>query len=1777
MAGLAGVIKATLSLENAVLPGLVGFEKLNPKLLLQDWKLALPLETMPWPVKGLRRASVNSFGFGGANAHVILDDVYHYLESHGLRGRHRTIKSPASPKSNNQTETARSEPTSDHDYQLLPFSTHDLGGLDRLSKTLAGYLATDPATGKPPEIDMADLAFTLATHRSQFSFRSYAVSRSVQDLASKDVQEISNNKQKRRGQPENVIFVFTGQGAQWPLMGQELLKQPVFRASVVKSQGYLDELGCRWSAADLLRDPSTRINIAEHCQPICTVLQVALVDLLASWGVTAKATVGHSSGEIAAAYAAGGINHKDAVKIAYMRGYYCGQIQPRLKEKRGAMLAAGLTVQEAQQYLELVAEGSVVIGCVNSPASVTLSGDYDGISYLEQRIKLDGKFSRKLRVEVAYHSPHMDTVSQDFLESLGTIQTSPTFTASMFSSVTTEKLDTPDELNATYWVTNMVSAVRFSDAVNTLLSHSEVTARSKRKAPVNWLAAIELGPHEALKGPFNQCASAVGAQRRQASIPYTSLVRRGEPADKTAAQAAGLLWALGYPVDIPSVNNVDESRKKTLQTLTCLPPYPWQHSKGFWHEPIASVSTRLSTFPRTDLLGVAVENQNPHEAQWKNVLRLSENPWMRDHTITGTVLYPAAGMLIMAFEGALQMAATKQLPVLGIEFHDVQFDRGLVVPDNDDGVETLLSLRSHETLESWFHWAVYSQPTGGRWTKHSFGLLAIVEGADDATNPRWRSEGERLASVKARSTRSIDPDGFYHQLESIGMGYGPCFTNLTAAGAIDGEQTGHGVVAIPDTKSTMPFHFEYPHVIHPATLDAIFHLIFVALFEGQPMIEAAIPVTVERLFISADQPAGTGAEFVGISNGRKINERDSSGSLVVSDSNWSSVKITVTNMVVRKVSSPSATIDISTGESMVDTLPKRVGEMRWMEDLDLLDLETTNKVVEQTAEKLSGLAPHVKLASAWLSHTCHKYANLHACAVADSLLAADSVAEFVSQFAPAPPYESCLSKVLVIATSDDVHHYLADRLRHKATTASYDLITPDGFKTMFQNEAIKPFDIVLVHCTEQRPLDESLLGWGSHVKTSGKILVLGGRTTEVQSLQDLGFGMIMASVARTDVSFLVAGRSPTEVRRRENATIYVLQSPKCSSKVIRFRQLLDQAFAIDNITLVTKQLGEIKTLVGQTVISLLEIEEPLVICWTEEQFQHFCDLVSSQSYVLWVTRGGALEKGERSLQFAPTTGLLRTIRTEMPQVSLPHLDLSPSLNLEDVSASNMIRTVFDATALESEGIETEFVELSGTLFIPRVVSNVSLDGELNAHSENPSPVPALLSSEQENPLRLAGAESLDSLNQSYWTADSKVGLAIGDDEVEIKTESVALESTHLSTKSTSQNALNLRAASGIVTRLGADVHQFAIGDHVFFPLFQHETLRTRMNQQKQLLRKLPAGIRVDVVLLLSTSLMAAYHSLHNVARVAAGESVLIHLQNGELAQAALHIAKKAGTKVFMAVSSASERDTFMHRYHVAQHRIFDHASNGTNMIQTLMDATSGRGFDVIVSDHRGESRRQSTSCIAESGRFVDLSRNMRISDMNGDFFERNASISSVDLWSLSQPKLESVFAAASAILHQDAFLDLHSTAPQFTVADLQSASAYLDQTANATATVYFDNDALIPIIPVKPASPDLSPKATYIIAGGLGALGLTIAENMVTHGARHLVLLSRSGITNTRQQTSVDELRQRGCVVDTLPCDVTDEDQVKSLVELGQNRGWSVKGLIQCAMVLRVSEDIFKV
>jgi len=304
-AGLAGLLKTILSLENGVIVPHLNFDKPNPKLPLDQWNLKVPTKLTPWPKDGLRRASVNSFGYGGSNAHCIVDDAHNYLEQHGLQGHSATVPMP--PLSNELDEDVDSglgslPSTPDREVnvrraRLFILSSPEQAALQRLTDLYATYVKSM----KPPsnrDNTLANLAFTLSNRRSLFQWRTALVADSADGLISTLEKPIKSN---RSGKPPKSVFLFTGQGAQWHAMGRELLQYEVFVGTIKNADKYLkEELQADWSVLEELNasERDSRIHMAKFSQPLCVILQTAIVDLLTHWGIRPAAVVGHSSGEI---------------------------------------------------------------------------------------------------------------------------------------------------------------------------------------------------------------------------------------------------------------------------------------------------------------------------------------------------------------------------------------------------------------------------------------------------------------------------------------------------------------------------------------------------------------------------------------------------------------------------------------------------------------------------------------------------------------------------------------------------------------------------------------------------------------------------------------------------------------------------------------------------------------------------------------------------------------------------------------------------------------------------------------------------------------------------------------------------------------------------------------------------------------------------------------------------------------------------------------------------------------------------------------------------------------------------------------------------------------------------------------------------------------------------------------------------------------------------------------------------------------------------------------
>ena len=363
-----------------------------------------------------------------------------------------------------------------------------------------------------------------------------------------------------------------------------------------------------WSLKkELLKDnSSSRLHEKAIAQPLCTAIQIILVDLLHYAGIEFEAVVGHSSGEIGAAYAAGYISAHDAICIAYYRGFHanlaCGP-----EGKNGAMMAVGTSQEDAQELCELpYFKGRMFVAAENSSTSITMSGDVDAIQEAKLVFEDEKKFTRLLLVDKAYHSHHMIPCSEAYLQSLQacTIQTKcpSTSICSWFSSVyEKEVIEIEEKLKDRYWNDNIIRPVLFKNAV-------EKAFNEKGAFDI----AIEVGPHPALKGPATQTVQDLSAE----NIPYTGLLARGENSIKAFADGLGFIWTvlgdLAIDSDAYQLFMSNDSKRKLLEDL---PTYSWEHDRSYWHESRPSRAFRTRIESAHDLLGHLCHNGTEEQLQ----------------------------------------------------------------------------------------------------------------------------------------------------------------------------------------------------------------------------------------------------------------------------------------------------------------------------------------------------------------------------------------------------------------------------------------------------------------------------------------------------------------------------------------------------------------------------------------------------------------------------------------------------------------------------------------------------------------------------------------------------------------------------------------------------------------------------------------------------------------------------------------------------------------------------------------------------------------------------------------------------------------------------------------------------------------------------------------------------------------------------------------------------------------------------------------------------------
>ena len=555
--------------------------------------------------------------------------------------------------------------------------------------------------------------------------------------------------------------------------------------------------------------------------------------------------VGHSSGEIAAAFAAGMLSSRAAMAAAYFRGALCSKLaQDKSRQQRGAMLAVGLSEEQLKPYSDDLREAGLTIACFNSSKSVTLSGNASSIDAFHEQISGLGHFSRKLKVDVAYHSVQMELIADEYRRILSRHVANPDAENGIkFHSSVHPRIRV--ETNYEYWVQNMVCPVRFSDALSQMIAETNEAVRPD--------ILMEIGPHSALAGPVRQTLSEKSAET---DINYLATLQRGIDDHQSLLSAACHLFGLGTNLDFGQVNFPQGT--ESLSVLSKLPIYPWNHGTIYWHEGRNSTNYLHQEFPTHDLLGKLTPDSSIHDMKWINHLSLSQLPWLRDHTVRGEVIFPGTAYLTMATEAACQKAMIKGTSVVSMVLRDVSFTNALPIPDTMPGVEIGLLLEpmrysSSRTSDTWDVFRIVSYSSGRKAIEHCHGLVNCCM---DFTIGEGDYDENIMAQYSSNELKANDDWINWLPIIEAGSAMGPCFKLFT--GSLRSSEKLVCSIQIPDTNPLMPMNYESQSIVGAPLLDAILQTCALHAEKIADFMDDVYPTYVKEIGFSLDirKPAG---------------------------------------------------------------------------------------------------------------------------------------------------------------------------------------------------------------------------------------------------------------------------------------------------------------------------------------------------------------------------------------------------------------------------------------------------------------------------------------------------------------------------------------------------------------------------------------------------------------------------------------------------------------------------------------------------------------------------------------------------------------------------------------------------------------------------------------------------------------------------------------------------------------------------------------------------------
>ncbi len=753
--GMAGLAKAILCVENRRVPPSLHFDTPNPNIPFDELNLRVVTEATALPGADSQpaRVGVNSFGFGGANAHVL-------LESHPPG--EASVREPAC------------EPRLTAGYlPPLAISARSESSLAQLALDYRQRLLADPAS-------CVVIARAAALHREHHPFRLAAIGESGDEVAAALESfadgEPGPNICNARCHPASgkAVGVFSGNGAQWVGMGRRLLAMDdSFRRYFSRVDAALS-VHTGWSVADELAadDDDSRLSRTDIAQPALFAIQVALWEVLRERGAEFEAVLGHSVGEVAAAWAAGVLDLPAAAEVICQRSRFQEQTRGL-----GRMAAMGLAKVAASDEIANF-DGRVELAAVNSPGGVTVSGPLEDLRVLEGRMAERGVFFRILDLEYAFHSRAMDGIETGLKAELAHLV--PTRSRLRFVSTVTGDDAEGFELGASYWWENVRRPVRFRDAVS-------------RLAKEGYGPFVEIGPHAILQFYLNETL-----RDSESGAAAIAILDRNEPEELRLARATGLLYVNGARLDFARLY------QGVADMPVALPRYPW-HRTRHHYDPTAESRELLHGRRVHPFLGWRRASDAP---EWEAMLDTVLMPWLDDHRVGGTAMFPAAGFIETALAAAREVFG--EAPSLQVARMDIVRPLELAADASRvitvkvaDGVGSF-EISSRGYLES------------GPGVVHATGRLRR------GTLRELPPPDERVLALR-RDALPLAGDRHYAAARQLGLEYGEVFRTVVESRS-DGDRA-WTILEAPRAHAGTDDGL----LLHPAVLDGCFQTLFAVL------------------------------------------------------------------------------------------------------------------------------------------------------------------------------------------------------------------------------------------------------------------------------------------------------------------------------------------------------------------------------------------------------------------------------------------------------------------------------------------------------------------------------------------------------------------------------------------------------------------------------------------------------------------------------------------------------------------------------------------------------------------------------------------------------------------------------------------------------------------------------------------------------------------------------------------------------------------------------------